>query len=842
MNPLAHAGRPRPLSSLLLVVACTACVGDPDPGANGADADAGDTAADLALDVGADLAPDPGPDVTPDAPLELDAAPDADAPSATFVFRELPEPAAPPAGVLDDLLAEVGALSPWQNHVRAEVPRPEPGQLGAIGVGNGLVFATTGYGDPVNVLHSAVGPTYERHGAFFGDYALALQLDGSDVAAEREWAARALAAPIAVTAVEAEGASMYTVDLAPPGVACIVRTVALVNSGSAAADVGLRIVPTRAVEPSPADGDAAFVERRDARRLVTRLHTSGVVLVDGLGARAPDVAPGSSARVIISHCADEGTTDGAPDVADPAALARAVVGATARTAAVEVPDPLVQAWIDGMEQTLRVQRSAQGAWCPMSQYTRMWVRDTVGPFRAMLALGDVDAAREMLDYLALGARLAGDFRNSYDADLQRPAELVEPDWDALPPLAGRTAAETPSYLVWMVAELVAATGDVEPARTRWPELRRAMLRQDVDADGLLPFSGDETFRAAMNAAFGLRLEFPHDVDSWSLNSSLLFVAASERFAALADRLGMTQDADEARALGARVLGAVTDRYVLPDGCLSALIDRDTQTAWPAPFEDASLQTTWTGALDPQDPVAVASLRCLLERVARAPGEPLSPAHPRFHGVDVLGGASGAYTGMLPGYALHGLAAALHPDADATASWLGRAADPTGNYQEYLRGSDDTGLQLIYDPIGDVGDYTAKFRPWEGGINLDALLFWLFGLERDGAGIRATPRLPPGWDTMAIRGWMHEGVRWSLVVERLEGGEVAVVVSHDGEATLPAVVRHVAEAGATVTGPSGSPTTVVTTAWGTLLASTQLTVEPLVEVRTSFVVSPDAVAP
>ena len=49
-----------------------------------------------------------------------------------------------------------------------------------------------------------------------------------------------------------------------------------------------------------------------------------------------------------------------------------------------------------LKLTLKVQTAVSGANCPMSEYTRIWLRDTIGPVRAWLQLGaheDVGGSR-----------------------------------------------------------------------------------------------------------------------------------------------------------------------------------------------------------------------------------------------------------------------------------------------------------------------------------------------------------------------------------------------------------------------------------------------------------------
>jgi hypothetical protein len=116
----------------------------------------------------------------------------------------------------------------------------------------------------------------------------------------------------------------------------------------------------------------------------------------------------------------------------------------------------------------------------------------------------------------------------------------------------------------------------------------------------------------------------------------------------------------------------------------------------------------------------------------------------------LGIREGVYTGMMPGYLLYDLAITDAPEAERAFNALDLAASPSGNYAEYQIYDDHSALQVIYETSGTLGDLTARYRPWEGGINGDALAFYLAGWQPDAAAGAATlaPRLPNDWP------WMH----------------------------------------------------------------------------------------
>ncbi len=748
------------------------------------------------------------------------ATPDATAPTDGAAAPELaPDGAfAPPAprlwadttpawlSLADDPLyarhaAVFGGLSRFATAVSGP-ERPDVGHRGAFGTGNGRVFGFVGLADPLNTLHSLVGPTYERRERFFGDYAIELATaDGSALPFAHEWAGRSLTAPIVVTrGLTADGLRLDTVDFAPwtdePAARdCFFRILLVHNAGTAAADgLRVRVRPRNRTEPQGAL--PVLIEASDARRLFTRFRGAEGEIDAGLlqwplGA----LSPGGRATALLTHCATEGGP--APDW--PTSLdAEALLFEThaayrrwrADVARVEVPDPLVAEAIEGLIQSVRVQIAETGASCPMSEYTRTWLRDNTGPVRAFLAVGAHTDVRRMLDYLWGATVLRGDLANSFDADLDVSNLPAAPDWDALAPLSGRVAAETPSSLVSLYDAYYRFTGDAAPAGERFGLLRRALLAQGFGPERLLPFSGDETFRAAMNATFGLYLDYEHHETNWSANSALLWLGAWRGYCRLAHALGRPAECAAADAVAAELEASFLARYILPDGSVSALLSMETLEPWPAPFEDVALQIVWSGARDGDDPLARSTLAALIERVRVAPGILQSPLHERYHGVPILPGNGGVYTGMLPGYTLYALAALGHPEAAQAFDAVRLSLDTSGNIQEYLVFDDHSGFSAIYDPTGEVGDYTAKFRPWEGGIVLESLLVYLAGFAPDAAARRLAlrPHLPNDWPGMTFRDLRAGNARFDLTLRRTGPADYDVTLTTSAAEPWDVVLR------------------------------------------------------
>ncbi len=697
-------------------------------------------------------------------------------------------------------------VSRWTTQVEGPIDqRPDVGHRGGYGTGNGHAFALIGLTNPLNTLHGLTTPTYERGPRFFGDYAIRLgpadpptpDPDVADFASEE--AAWSLSAPLILTRGRLpSGVVLDTADFAPaaaspgaPGRTCIVRALSIRNEGDATVGgLHVHVTATNPVVAGP--GVATMVESiGQAKALTTGFIGDGAAEAAAFdGARTvslalPSLAPGDEVHPVLLHCGVAGVEPmELPADLDAGvaldALAADYAGWDSRLVAADVPDPMVGDFIDGMKLTLRTQTAASGASCPMSQYTRTWARDNIGPVLAWLALGAHEEVDAMMDYVYGAVLLAGDLKNSYDADLDVSTLPAAPDWASKGTLGTSVAAETPSYMVWIYGDHYLHTGELARAQERWGFLRRALFAQDFSPEGLLPFTGDETFRAAMNAAFGLELESPHHLESFSANSSLLWLGAATHYTRLATDLGEADDLTTTAAQRALVEGAFLGRYLLEDGCISAFIERATDEAWPAPFEDVSLKLGWVD-WHPADPaVQTDALACLADRVGVGPGHFQSQVDEIHKDNPFLPGLSSVYTGMLPGYALHALNDVGHPDTEAAFNRVGAALGSSGNLQEYQVGTDDGGLTILYDPGGSLTDYTAKFRPWEGGIVLDAVLDYLVGWEPDtpSGTLRVRPHLPNGWPSHALRGLRAGDDRFDVVVTRTTaGGYTVEVTSH-----------------------------------------------------------------
>jgi hypothetical protein len=390
----------------------------------------------------------------------------------------------------------------------------------------------------------------------------------------------------------------------------------------------------------------------------------------------------------------------------------------------------------------------------------------------------------MLDYYHLGAIMRGDIGNALDLDYDPRPPPPEPDWASMPPFVGRCEGETPSYLPLMSRWYTDASGDTFLLESQTEFLKRALLAQNVSADFLIPFSGDETYRGAMGIALGLDIEHDYVGCCKSANSSFLFCAGARALADELEALGNLDDPPVLREKADSVLQAADSHYWRSDDMYAPFLDESDPTNLPQPFEDVSTKPLWTGCLPPDDERAQTNLQNVIALKATEDGFLQSPLDPRYDNYMELDIHEGVYTGMMPGYYLYNLSLVDHPRAEGAFNALELAASPSGNFSEYHIYDDHSVLQIIYEHGGTLGDLTARYRPWEGGISLDAMVFYLTGFEPDARNntVRLAPRLPNRWPRMQWTGLRVGGERFDLLVEEL-GGKRRITVTPTGSGSL-----------------------------------------------------------
>ncbi len=323
--------------------------------------------------------------------------------------------------------------------------RPDAAHRGAFAIGNGHAFSLMGMTDPLNTFHSLVGPRYEKDSAFFGDVATTLERDGVPLEFEAEWIARVRGADILVTRADAPGVTLYTVDYSPRlGAATddppvLVRILAATRTGDQGGELVVRVDSHRTPEEV---GGIPIESLDDGERNMGYVSWGTHLVTDDGGLSLPlgSLEPGGSVETAMVLAFGE-SADAIKETADRVAEAthRGWLEATledwqafsARGVQLDLPDPRIEDLIDGMRTGVRVQQSAAGGVSPMSRYTGVWLRDTIGPVRFFDRAGLHDEARAALDYLHLCASVEGDYSNQCSSGLTPDDPRALANLDAL---------------------------------------------------------------------------------------------------------------------------------------------------------------------------------------------------------------------------------------------------------------------------------------------------------------------------------------------------------------------------------------------------------------------------
>jgi hypothetical protein len=357
--------------------------------------------------------------------------------------------------------------------------------------------------------------------------------------------------------------------------------------------------------------------------------------------------------------------------------------------------------------TLAMQQSSSGGIGPMVHFKGTWARDNNGPVRALLALGARDEVAALLRYYHDAALVLGQLPNHAPLDLDVAAARPPKSWAGFPV----PRAEVPSWVVLQHKWWLDAGGDPDLVRRHWPMLERCIQGQRVSPDGLLPFHGDETYLHGALFSVADRCPPPTSLVThhwgdpgppWSLEATAAYTTACEAMERMAGEAGGAAGVPgQYRREAARARAAVEQHFWLPDAghYAPALYAGSTADASAmAPVAPINAALLWMGYHRPDHLRA----RQDLDAVVRLIG--WRGATPRCR-YDV---------GMTCGYLLRDLVATGSPLAGRALDEVLRRASPAGEWAE-IYGPEGT-LDAGYDQA-----HPNRLRPWEGGINIEAVL-------------------------------------------------------------------------------------------------------------------------
>jgi hypothetical protein len=404
----------------------------------------------------------------------------------------------------------------------------------------------------------------------------------------------------------------------------------------------------------------------------------------------------------------------------------------------ETPDERINEFIPIQQYLCRIQQAEPGGYSPMYMYTTCWVRDSNGPVRFMTQSGKFEEVKRYLDYYYACCAREKRIPMNWPLDVSAPGPATAIDWSKAP----TERAEVASFLILQHYWYWKQSGDLTPIKEHWGYLRRNLLGQRLDAQGRLPFHGDETYRFPGYQIFESTQKEPTDwvsMDLLSADSAWEYVAAAGAMREWAEELGKTQEAAEYDRLGQKVRDALERDFRMDDrGYYAAAISDFSGEQYRYPFANIALQPAWLEADlawwtgDPSEDIepvrsGVAALTHLWKDTGTVRATP----------------GCGYYVGMTPGQVVWALARDQRGSLDRALEGLIDAASPAAEYAEMIAPDDNP-----------TDKYWGKnrIRPWEGGINGEALVTALLGLRIWGPerSVSLYPHFRPGWKTLRAR--------------------------------------------------------------------------------------------
>lgn len=661
-----------------------------------------------------------------------------------------------------------------------DMSKSEPGmsRRGALGVGNGRVFALMGLGIPQNKLTNLVGPKYEKpEELVFTHVWFGVSRRGADgVAAPVKMTKSTLYRPAGTGVVVCEenggGLKLTTVTYAPPGRTFILRAVT-VGADKDAPPSGDEILLTvdahRGDEKAEPFGPDMLTHWKGGRMMTIGSITPAEVrtepgrLTTSLGTLAPGMETSMLFYITFNM---EGETVSPPMVAavGPALFLDETLEDWRKwydgALTVDSDTPRLAGLFENALAIIKTQQDANsGSIAPMARYSRAWCRDGFGPERLLLASGKTADVRRFIEYLDYATRIQG-FRNSYDLDLDVKTAPKEVDWGSMRTQQG----DDPNLIILQYHHYWLATGDKDFIREHYGFIRANFTGQNTEGYRL-PFNGDETYQVYVMMADGAAMK-----DFYTPDTGFAYSAAGEALAEMADAIGETADAAEFRRLAAECR-AKTEEYYFDEtaGYYIPYVKKAGLKPTDSPFANINLDPLWLGYAPPDEKQrrnVLASMKKLIKKNG------VLKSHVR----------SGNYTGMTPGMLLYSLAALGETElADAAyTAMMNEVISPTGEFAEAYD-SRDKWLNYSSEPT--------VYRPWETSINVEAALFYMTGMRREAEGaVRFSPHLPPDANVVRI-GNLHAGPhKFTMRIERKENANLDVEIINEGNAPVMIVLE------------------------------------------------------
>ncbi len=657
-------------------------------------------------------------------------------------------------GVGNALATQQARLDQTSLWAEEDIKPGQPGRAdrGCFPIGNGRVFTTMGLYDPPNTLENTLAPHYQKTSGLLGQQAMVLVVEGKRVQLADCSVRRVRGTGIVRTSGSAGGLRLETVDFVPPDLPVIVRIITVrppehglvrgvaveaafsgVTPERDGANVMLSrgrisilprflgsrtrwIIPKESPEPAGLKGKGTSRAQESA---ILRLPLGTVSAKRGPVTRIFVVAFGMT-REDAQKALDDAAAQGSALLEKTLEFWEKWQEGTTQLACDN--SQRVVDFLEDQKVIIKTQQAELGGYSPMYQYTYCWIRDSNGPVRYMLDIGQFDDVKRYLDFHWRACAKLGEVPNAIalDQDVSGPTPKV--DWAK----AKVPAAEIASFVVLQHYWYYLHSGDIILLKEHYPYLKRCLLGQKLTEGYHLPFHGDETYRFPGYMLFpqkGTPIDYV-DLDLLSADSAFEFVAAAEGLAEVADRLGEKTDASRFKMLAKKVRHATENCYWMPDrGYYAPAMSDVSGQLHQEPFANINLRPLWVryAAADERARDNVLNALAYLWRESG----PVKTT-PTF----------GYYVGMTPGYVLYNLAAIDHPAAEKALEDILKAAEPSAGFAEMNTPEDKPSVEIWG---------RNRIRPWEGGINAQAVLYYLTGFEPDAPdkSVRLCPHIPPG---------------------------------------------------------------------------------------------------
>ncbi len=685
-----------------------------------------------------------------------------------------------------DLLAErpwLTDLYSWNENFDLDQQQVEANQSGAYCIGNGRAFALIGLSAPLWTWTNLYGASYQEPD--LGSLRMDVTRAGLSIELPKQQIGWVRRSGVVRVRAQGKGLTVETYDFAPvfpsednawDNTAVLVRMVHLLNTGSQPEndlDVELKIQPEwNAKLEEKTEGKELIVEQLPShgkKRTLWRLgaFSSKDVRIwdDNLHYSVPPLPPGGEAWAAFYLLAAGSSADSfaqAGQVKKQGALplldqTRDYYADWFEKGTTFSGDPRIGDLFEIESTIFKCQQSYSGGFSPLIGYSYTWIRDNNGPIRWFLKTGHPQEAKRAMDFFYGVASTLGSLPNSISVD--HPLDYHIKDLSKI----HVEHAETPDWIVLQYWWYYLSTGDIDLIRARWSYLKQCVFGQ-LNVDDRYFFQRDETYLWCLESRIFDHVTFPNyylSTFAFSTDSGFELVSAADHLAYLGKYLEMDKDVADLKKFSEEVRAKTEENYWNEKEGYWAPAQSLLGPLYNAPFANILLNPFWCGYarndLSPLGETALSSKRAV---------EAIKSAYlwlGRDDGFWKTTPTVDFFVGMNPGQLLYDLCKARLPWAWKVYPDLLKTASPSGDFAEMYDGQ--------YHPWNppNLGLGTSgRVRPWEGGLDTEAVLQYLTGFEPDAGNGRVafSPHLPEDMKNFgATRLWVGPA-RVSIQMQRL----------------------------------------------------------------------------